>query len=333
MSETDDVKGKIALNETGKLLMKTEQKAQYDANAKILLGDRQILAWILKYTVSEFERYDIPQIMACIGPTDISNIPVDPGLTNKPIQGESTESSIPYEGVVRYDVRFTARVPGTMDTAGINLIIDVEAQRRPNPGYDLVTRGFFYGGRMLSEQMGKVITGNKDYDKLQKVYSIWIVMNCSRESANTISLYKTVHEAVYGSINDTSRSDLIRVVMVRLPKEGDEHNAINSPSKIHELLSTVFSNEKSFDERRRILENNYNFTLTSSLKEVLKTMCNLSEAIEEKSIKKGSYNTLLILDRRQAFPDETAEDTAKAVGCNVDLVLSVMNYKRRAWKQ
>ena len=42
-------------------------KSQYDAQCKRVLANRVILAWILKYTVKEFENMSIPQIKKCIG--------------------------------------------------------------------------------------------------------------------------------------------------------------------------------------------------------------------------------------------------------------------------
>ena len=42
-------------------------KSQYDPQCKRVLANRVILAWILKYTVKEFENMSIPQIKKCIG--------------------------------------------------------------------------------------------------------------------------------------------------------------------------------------------------------------------------------------------------------------------------
>lgn len=39
----------------------------YDTNVKYLLSDKQILSWILKYTVEEFQEMSIEDIIGCIG--------------------------------------------------------------------------------------------------------------------------------------------------------------------------------------------------------------------------------------------------------------------------
>ena len=118
------------------------------------------------------------------------------------------------EGVRYYDIRFFVRNPNSDGKKNFHIIVDLEAQKEPNPGYDIVTRGIFYCGRMLSEQSGRELRKD-DYDALDKVYSIWLVFNSPIETANTISRYRINHEAVYGDFKDDSRHDMLQVVLVR----------------------------------------------------------------------------------------------------------------------
>lgn len=46
-----------------KVIEEVDTKARYDAEIKKILSDPQILSWILKYTVREFNAYAIPDIM------------------------------------------------------------------------------------------------------------------------------------------------------------------------------------------------------------------------------------------------------------------------------
>ena len=81
----------------------TYQKAQYDASAKRLLGQKIILAHILIRVVEEFKGMDADTVASLIeGEPYISQVPVEPGLTNKEtvdartgerIVGLNTESS------------------------------------------------------------------------------------------------------------------------------------------------------------------------------------------------------------------------------------------------
>ena len=89
---------------------KTNYEAEYDANAKELLSDKQVLAWIMKYCVSEFQDYNIDDIIASIeGTPEVSTVSLHPGKSSPDrITGMNTESSIINEGKVTFDIRFYA---------------------------------------------------------------------------------------------------------------------------------------------------------------------------------------------------------------------------------
>lgn len=55
-------------------------KAKYDGEAKKLTSDKNILAWIVKYTVEELKDCTLREIADCIeGNPEIAEIPVYPG--------------------------------------------------------------------------------------------------------------------------------------------------------------------------------------------------------------------------------------------------------------
>ena len=167
-------------------------KSQYDTYCKRILANKIILAWILKYVAEEFADMDISKIKECIG-TDVqvSEVNVLPGRTNTPgserIIGESEEDSVPGEGELYYDIRVS--VYYARQKQRIKLIINGEAQKEFHPGYSLITRGIFYGARMLSSQKGTEFTG-RDYDNIRKVYSIWICMNATNRIGNSLTAYR-----------------------------------------------------------------------------------------------------------------------------------------------
>ena len=91
-----------------------DMKAEYDGEAKKLVSDRTILAWIVKYTVRELRDNTIEEIKAAIeGEPEIAMVPVYPGR-RKPdaIVGLPTENKVPNEGTVTFDIRFHVLVPG-----------------------------------------------------------------------------------------------------------------------------------------------------------------------------------------------------------------------------
>ena len=64
------------------------------------------------------------------------------------ITGDSTESRIPGEGTITYDIRFRVYVPGQGSRETVKLLMNVEAQKKFYLKYRIVTRGIFYGARM-----------------------------------------------------------------------------------------------------------------------------------------------------------------------------------------
>ena len=279
-----------------------KDNVRYDEYVKRVLSNKYILAWILKSTTEEFKNYSIETIaMKCIEKDiQIGEIPVYPGATNtrvppsggiqkdnesihqKPhmITGDLTESRIPGEGTVTYDIRFRATVPGEKDS--ILLIIDIEAQQSFYTKYEMITRGIFYAARMISAQLDTEFT-NSDYNKLKKVYSIFICMNAPKYIGNTICEYKITKHDLIGSMPDKKYSyDKMSVIMVCLNETMDK----SSDGLLH-LLNVLLSIDMQPDRKAAILNNIYDITVDDSLEKELNVMCNLSEAIEKRGEERG----------------------------------------------
>lgn len=109
------------LNNLGNSIMAGGTSKAYDATVKGILADKQILAWIIKYSTSEFAGMEISEIIPCIDEPSVASIAVYPGQTNEAITGLPQESKIPGEGVVYYDVRFFAVVPATRERRGTRI--------------------------------------------------------------------------------------------------------------------------------------------------------------------------------------------------------------------
>ena len=162
---------------------KTAEEAQYDANAKALIADKQVLARIAKYRTEEFKDYDIPTIIECIEEDpEISKIPIYPGKSDA-ITGMNNESKISGEGEVTFDIRFYMR---TKTQERIKVILNIELQNKYYQKYHFEPRAVFYCARMLSEQLDKEFTA-ENYDDLKKVYSIWIFFNAPQKDSDTIT--------------------------------------------------------------------------------------------------------------------------------------------------
>ncbi|MCX4292381.1 MAG: hypothetical protein OSJ36_11405, partial [Odoribacter sp.] len=151
----------------------TDDSAGYDAACKRVLSEKAILARIMKSCLEEYKDCDVGDIVEKYieGQPQVSAVPVLPDEGGTVISGMDTEDKSVHEGTVTYDIRFRAIVPGSEEQ--IALIINVEAQNDFYPGYPLIKRGIYYCCRMISSQYGREFTG-PHYEKIKKVYSIWI---------------------------------------------------------------------------------------------------------------------------------------------------------------
>lgn len=258
-----------------------DDKAQYDENIKNILANKIILAWLLKYLVKEFKNNEIEDIVNLIeGEPEIASASIYPGKTNKnsKVTGVSTEDKVPKEGEVSFDIRF---VIFTYGSERIKLIINVEAQKRFRPGYDLVTRGVFYGARLLSAQLDREFSTD-NYDDIKKVYSIWICMNAPQYAQYTITSYHMTQENICGNYSGKSRYDLMEIIMVCLGKsKNKEYN------KLIEMLNVLLASNIGAKEKEDILYYEYGIKSTIKLEKELRQMCNLSDLVEEQAIKRG----------------------------------------------
>ena len=123
-----------------------------DAACKQLLGDKLILACILKGCVPEFMDCEVSDIETKYieGEPEIGSVGVHAETTNPPkpqkgskIHGISNESATDTEGKVTFDIRFYALTPAD---ERVKLIINVEAQNDFYPGYPLIKRAIYFSG-------------------------------------------------------------------------------------------------------------------------------------------------------------------------------------------
>lgn len=294
-------------------------KEIYDESCKNILANKIILAWIMKSCMKEYKDCSICDIADHYieGTPEISQREVhrdeapasDPGK----IRGENTEDKAVNEGTVRYDIMFWAILPQGQEK--IELIINIEAQKDFYPGYPLIKRGIYYGCRMISSQYGTIFT-NSHYEKIQKVYSIWICFNPPEKRKNSINIYSVKEKSVVGKVKEKEADyDLLTAVMICLDsgkeeKEGN-HQEGTEESEILRLLEVLFSTERELKEKEKILENEYGITMTYEEKEEVEKMCNLSEYVWEKGLTYGELQNLVRMVLKKMRKDVSYEITAE----------------------
>lgn len=251
------------------------EKVQLDTNVKQVLANKEVLSRIMKGTMTEFVTYPLDVIMKCIeGEPEISEESVHQA---EKITGMQTEDNVPGEGVVTYDIKFYAITP---DGNRMKLIIDVEAQEKFNPGYDLTTRGIYYCSRMISAQKHREFE-RSDYDKIKKVYSIWICMNAPEEAQNTITEYRMGSHDIAGHFECKARYDLMSVVMIRLGNSIAKYRGT-----LLGFLDTLLL-MRGDEQKEKDLEEIYGLKMTRKMSEEVRDMCNVSEYFIERGLQEG----------------------------------------------
>ena len=260
----------------------TDDSVGYDAACKRVLSEKAILARIMKACLEEYKDCDVNDIAERYieGTPQVSAVPVMPDEGGPVIHGMDTEDKSVHEGTVAYDIRFRAIVPGTKQR--IALIINVEAQNDFYPGYPLIIRGIFYCCRMISSQYGREFT-DSHYEKIKKVYSIWICMKPPKNRQNTINRYRLVEEHLVGEATEPVKHyDLMSVIVLCLGgPDGENYDGVLR------MLDVLLSSETSEAEKRRILQDDYNIPMTRTMEQEVSVMCNLSKGVLEKGIAKG----------------------------------------------
>ena len=264
--------------------------AQYDSNAKKLLSEKIILAHILKGTTEEFAKMNAEEIVPLIeGKPLVSKVRVEPGLTNPSIAGSiagmNTESSESGEGKVFFDVLFYVWMQDELT----KIIINIEAQRKENPGYPLVNRSIYSGSRLISSQKERDFQ-KSNYGDMLRVYSIWICFNLDENCMNRLRLN---NEPLMGNHVWEGDINLLNIVLVGLNKDLTSETLTKTESDLHYLLGTIFSDKMLPEQKIKLLKKRSGMPDGNSIREELEDMCNLSYGIEENAIERERFSTII----------------------------------------
>jgi len=295
----------------------TDDSAGYDAACKRILAEKAILARIMKACLEEYKDCDVNEIAEKYIESQprVSAVSVLPDEERPLIGGMATEDKSVNEGTVVYDIRFRATLPGSKEQVAI--IINVELQNDFYPGYPLVTRGVYYCCRMISSQYGREFTSSH-YEKIKKVYSIWICMNPPKNRENTITRYRLVEEHLVGEVTEPAKNyDLLSIIMICLG--GPDRENYNG---ILRMLDVLLGSETGEAEKRKILEEDYGIPMTRTIEKEVSEMCNLSKGIEERGIAKG-----IVKGRAEGMADgilASIKNLVKNMGVSVEQAMSVL---------
>ena len=243
--------------------------ASYDILAKRILSRRVILARILKTCVTEFADCTLDDIMNKYIEGDptatIDTVPLDDILD---IRGRNTEFNSPNEKSVKLDIIFDAIAPSTGEP--IQIIINIEPQKTDNVDYLIIKRAIYYAARLISSQKEKIFTGD-DYNKIRKVYTIWVVMDVHKDKRNSIQRFKVTEDLLHGTFHEDSKNyDLMTIVLLNLGYGTMSHDLLK-------MLHLIFLDMLKTEQKEAILLNDYGITLTRDMRKEIEDMGGLME--------------------------------------------------------
>ncbi len=277
--------------ETSRTLTQTDQNTAYDENVKKVLSEKVFLSWIMKGCVAEYKDYTVDEIRENYieGTPKVSKVAVHSGGL---IHGMDTVDKSRDEHNVFYDILFHATLPGSKEKIG--LFINVEAQNTYYPGYPLIKRGIYYCSRMIAAQFNRDFADGR-YEDLKKVYSIWICNDAPVDRQNIVTQYEMTEKFLIGKATEERFNyDMLSVVMVcfnekrmlEAPENTDNPNA----EKMLRLFNVLLSSGVELEEKKQILEEEYDIPMTQELDEEVSNMCNFSRGVIEKGIEFGEKN-------------------------------------------
>ena len=275
-----------------------------DRCCKKIMSSKLIIAKLLQAVVPEYLDSEADDIVNMISNVSVSETPVDADILPV-IQSESTEDMSVMEGKRIYDIKFTARTP---EDRQIALIINLEIQNNFNAGYPLIKRAEYYCARLISGQLNTVFTGSH-YEKIEKVYSIWICTSPDEKHKNTISHYKMNRYDLAGKYIDTQQDildyDLMNVIMVCL---GDSHT--QECRGIIRMLHSLLVAEIPAAEKKRIVHEEYGIPMNKEIDREVDDMCNISSLYINRGMFKEKMSVIMEMFKK-GIPVQTIAEIVR----------------------
>lgn len=281
----DKVRGSMEVLSSMQL---TEDMAGLDAQSKLLLRNREVLAVILGGVVTEYKGYSRKEIMGFIEADSISDEKeVSTGRTNTKVSGDNAEYTQLNEKTSNFDLVFRAKNPdlSSRDVL-VSLHMDLEPQKTYRPGYPIEKRGLYYLARRLSSQLS-LITEKTDYGQLEKCYSIWICRDdVPKDLQNSISVYEIMNTKDT-STQKTAKEDydLMTLVVIKLGNKvynGDKED--EDYDLLHFLNTIMYPHEGNFLDK---VSEYIDFSSNAELWKEVTQVSGLGESVFQDGIEEG----------------------------------------------
>lgn len=282
------------LNLTGHAI--SNEANNLDAGCKALLGTRSVAAFVVKHCVQEYRDMSIFEIARLIdGQPEISIRSVEE-MPEK-IDLKNSESKTVNEGTILYDVVFKIKLPNSKENAKV--VINIEAQNVYNPGYALLSRGVFYIGRLISAQK-EVVFKNSEYDKIQKVYSIWLCVAPDAELRGVLNRYELKEECL-GKEHAFPKKDYDKMCLIIACL-----GSMESQNTLIRVFSSIFNKKIDAAEKLQIAKE-CGIKVTKKVEGGIRNMCDYSSHVfSEGQVAERINNICNVMDSLNVSFDEAA---------------------------
>ena len=276
-----------------------------DEAFKEISRHKVVAALILKVTVSEFKNMSLLEIAKCIKNSKENDSVKDDmtALLNGEIEPLQTEIGAGGEKETRNDIVFMVELPGAGEIqVSLSRTINFEMQGNvQNTKPTLNRRAIYYAASLLRNT---VTRGDKNYENMHKIYSIWLCNDKitieKRKQTESKYIHKIKMHVSYDDIPDEviydRDYDFMEVVLVELPKMKDDPLLQEEAAA---LVSLLYGKEDAINRLEELLP----IKLERAGKEIREAMTweertqyHVDRAKEE-TRKEDAFRTITILDK------------------------------------
>ncbi len=139
----------------------------------------------------------------------------------------------------------------------------------------------YYGSRLISSQKGTVFF-HDHYEKIKKVYSIWIVTNPAVANRNTMAEYRLVQNNICGRpVYKKGSYDLFTGIILNLNRK-----MASGENSIMKLCNSLMS-KATVDEKEQYLHERFGINFTSEIRKEVIGMSGIAEAYFDDGVEYG----------------------------------------------
>ena len=241
----------------------TNHKIMLDQHCKAIVGNQEMLARMIHEFVREARHLSVKEIMKII-------------KDEQRFRCLNNENMIPSYGTVKFDMFCCIDLP-QLNGTNKRIYLNVEIQNNPYPGYSIITRGYAYVSRIVSEQWGSEYD-DKNYDGMKKVYSLWIMPKAPKRKDGHMNVYETNERIICGTtVEEKEIYDKGVILAIYLNKEHDLNKKYEEHDELLTPLMVLLNNVLDYKGKQRIIEE-YGLN-TKKIESEVKDMCDLGESI------------------------------------------------------